>query len=282
MISAKRLRGQRRLISFAATEPDLATQEPPCSRPSRSPFAVLTSIALAVSALAAVNASAATPDAPWSATGTGSTVATSNGTTADPVLDYSVAGSSGTWTLSATAKSARQQSVNWHYKGYHAWFQVRVKIEKFVVRAGTEILAETLAGAGPVNCCVAPSGGFDYTGTTTFELQTGDVYGFRMSGSHFDRDRRLVGTLSLTVQQPASGLDLETLIKITQERINARDAQIQQLTAELAAANGARDTPKAAQLSTQIQALAEQNQKDLEMISNLLKKLDTIIKNIQP
>lgn len=250
------------------------------------PIAFLTAIALAVSALAAVNASAATPDAPWSATGTGSTVATSSGTTGDPVLDYSVAGSSGTWTLSATAKSARQQSVDWHYKGCHAWFQVRVKIEKFVVRAGQEILAETLAGAGPVNCCVAPSGGFDYTGATTFELQTGDVYGFRMSGSHFDRDRRLLGTPSLTVPQPASGLDLETLIKITQERSNARNAQIKQLTAELAAANAARDTASAAQLSTHIQALAEQNRKDLEMISNLLKKLattrDTIIKNIQP
>jgi hypothetical protein len=156
-------------------------------------------------------------------------VATSNGTTSDPMLDYSVAGSSGSWTFSATAKSARRQSVDWYYKGYHAWFQVRVKIEKFVVRGGKEILTETLAGAGPVNCCVAPSGGFDYAGTTTFDLQSGDVYGFRMSGSHLDRDRRLLGTLSLTLQQPAPDLDLGTLIKITQERINARNAQIKQL-----------------------------------------------------
>ena len=53
-----------------------------------------------------------------------------------------------------------------------------------------------------MNCCAAPSGGFDYTGTTTFDLQPGDVYGFRMSGSHLDSDRRLIGTLSLTLPDP--------------------------------------------------------------------------------
>ena len=39
---------------------------------------------------------------------------------------------------------------------------------------------------------------FDYSGTATFDLQPGDTYGFRMSGSHFDSDRRLIGTLTLT------------------------------------------------------------------------------------
>lgn len=32
----------------------------------------------------------------------------------------------------------------------------------------------------------------------TFDLQPGDVYGFRMSGSHFDSDRRLLGTLTVS------------------------------------------------------------------------------------
>ena len=156
-------------------------------------------ITLAASALTTAGASAATVDAPWSATGTASTTATSDGTSSDPVLDYSAAGSSGSWKFSATAGSARVQSVDWRYKGYHAWFMVRVAIEKFVVRGGTEIVTETLHSAGPVNCCASPSGGFDYTGKTTFDLQPGDVYGFRMSGSHFDSDRRLIGTLSLAL-----------------------------------------------------------------------------------
>ena len=156
-------------------------------------------ITLALSALTASGASAATADAPWAATGTAFTTATSDGTSSDPVLDYSVLGSGGSWRFSATAGSARVQSVDWRYKGYHAWFMVRVAIEKFVVRGGTEIVTETLHSAGPVNCCAAPSGGFDYSGTTTFDLQPGDVYGFRMSGSHFDSDRRLIGNLSLTL-----------------------------------------------------------------------------------
>ena len=114
------------------------------------------------------------------------------------MLDYSVNGYSGNWTFSNTAKSARKQPIAWRYKGYHAWFQVRVAIEQFVIRNGVEIVKQTLQSAGPVNCCAAPSGGFDYTGTATFDLQPGDVYGFRMSGSNFDSDRRLIGTLTLT------------------------------------------------------------------------------------
>ena len=137
-------------------------------------------------------------DGPWSGTGTATTTVTADGTTGNAVLDYSVNGSSGNWTFTNTAKSARKQPITWRYKGYHAWFNVRVAIEQFVIRNGTEIVKQTLQSAGPVNCCAAPSGGFDYTGTATFDLQPGDVYGFRMSGSHFDSDRRLIGTLTLT------------------------------------------------------------------------------------
>ena len=137
-------------------------------------------------------------DGPWSGTGTATTTVTADGTTGNAVLDYSVNGSSGNWTFTNTAKSARKQAITWRYKGYHAWFNVRVAIEQYVIRNGTEIVKQTLQSAGPVNCCAAPSGGFDYTGTATFDLQPGDVYGFRMSGSHFDSDRRLIGTLTLT------------------------------------------------------------------------------------
>jgi subtilisin family serine protease len=137
-------------------------------------------------------------DGPWSGTGTATTTVTSDGTTGNAVLDYSTNGYSGNWTFNNTAKSDRKQPITWRYKGYHAWFQVRVAIEQFVIRNGTEIVKQTLQSAGPDNCCAAPSGGFDYTGTATFDLQPGDVYGFRMSGSNFDSDHRLIGTLTLT------------------------------------------------------------------------------------
>ena len=137
-------------------------------------------------------------DGPWAGTGTATTTVTSDGTTGNPQLDYSVNGNSGSWTFNTTAKSARKLPISWRYKGYHAWFQVRVAIEQFVIRNGAEIAKQTLQSAGPVNCCAAPSGGFDYAGTATFDLQPGDVYGFRMSGSNFDSDARLIGTLTLT------------------------------------------------------------------------------------
>jgi hypothetical protein len=73
-----------------------------------------------------------------------------------------------------------------------------VAIEQYVIRDGVEIATKTLQSAGPVNCCAAPSGGFNYTGTATFDLQPGDEYGFRMSGGNSDRDNRLIGALTLT------------------------------------------------------------------------------------
>jgi subtilisin family serine protease len=140
----------------------------------------------------------AAADGPWSGTGTATTTVTADGTTGNAVFNYSTNGYSGNWTFSNTAKSARKQSITWRYNGYHAWYQVRVAIEQFVIRNGTEIVKQKLQSAGPVNCCAAPSGGFDYTGTATFDLQPGDVFGFRMSGGNFDSDHRLIGTLTLT------------------------------------------------------------------------------------
>ena len=141
---------------------------------------------------------AAMADGAWSGTGTGTTTVTADGANGNAVLDYSANAHSGNWTFGNTAKSARKQSIAWRYKGYHAWFQVRVAIEQFVIRNGVEIAKQTLQSAGPVNCCAAPSGGFDYTGTATFDLQPGDEYGFRISGGNFDSDNRLIGTLTLT------------------------------------------------------------------------------------
>ena len=164
-------------------------------------------------------------------------------------------------------------------------FQVRVAIERFVVRGGKEIVTEQLAGAGPVNCCVAPSGGFDYTGTSAFDLQTGDVYGFRMSGSHFDRDRRLIGTLTLTPEQPAAPVGSDTWIKEAQARIDALTAQIKQVQTEMQAASAAGDTVKAQQLMVQLQQLTNKRNEAIEILSNLLSKSagarDQIIGNIR-
>jgi hypothetical protein len=163
---------------------------------SISALATLTAASLFV---AAPSALAAAPDAPWSGTGTAAIKVADGKASDSPSLEYSVVGNKGNWTMSATAQSARKQPVEYTYSGFHAWFSVRVGIERFVTRGGKEIVKQSLHAEGPVNCCKAPSGGFTYTGKTEFDLQPGDVYGFRMSGSHGDSDRRLLGTLKLTL-----------------------------------------------------------------------------------
>jgi hypothetical protein len=166
----------------------------------RKYFAPLAATTAASLLLGAGTASAAVPDAPWSGTGMAVTTVAADGTgAAAPLFNYAVTGHNGAWTFSAVAKSARTQPVDWHYTGFHAWFDVTVAIEKFVIRDGKEIQKQSLASAGPVNCCAAPSGGFDYSGSTAFDLQAGDVYGFRMSGSNWDSDTRLNGSLALAI-----------------------------------------------------------------------------------
>ena len=59
-----------------------------------------------------------------------------------------------------------------------------------------------------------------------------------MSGSHFDRDHRLIGTLSLTPEQPAAPIGPDSWIKEAQARIDALTAQLQQVQTELQAASG--------------------------------------------
>lgn len=154
----------------------------------------------AVAFLLTAGWASAAPDAPWSGTGTGTTTLVSTGTVDDtPTLQYHVTGYKGAWELKATAKTARKQPVAWDYQGFHSWFSVRVAIEQFVSRDGKDVFTKVLASAEAALCCRAPSGGFGYKGDTTFDLQPGDVYGFRMTGSHNDSAKLLDGTLTLRV-----------------------------------------------------------------------------------
>src|SRR4051812_34895786 len=149
--------------------------------------------------LGAGSASAAAwPDGAWTGSGTAATTVTSDGTVSDPVFDYATRGRSGNWTFQASAKTARTQPIAYHYKGYHAWSRVTVGLQQFVIHNGVET-DTPLQSAGPVSCCAAPSGGFDYSGTASFVLEPNDVYGFKMSGGNFDSDNRLLGTLSLSI-----------------------------------------------------------------------------------
>ena len=130
-------------------------------------------LALALLLSIAGSASAAIPDAPWRGKGTG-TVMVWNGTTQEPMIDYTAATPAGSWELIATAKETRRQPIKWEYFGNHI-----AALEMFVSRNGQDVTKETLAGIP-----VPAPGPFGHHGESTFDLQAGDVYGFRMSGSN--------------------------------------------------------------------------------------------------
>ena len=120
-------------------------------------------------------------DAPWSGGGAGTTNIASDGSVTRPRFEYHLNGDGGLWTFSTQARSARRIVVDWCYSGFHAWFNVRVELERFIRRGDEIVFQETLTEPGRPSS----SGGFAYTGTSTFDVWPGDIYGFRMSGNDF-------------------------------------------------------------------------------------------------
>jgi hypothetical protein len=126
-------------------------------------------------------------DAPWSGVGTGAVTIAGDGTGSSPRFEYHVHGEAGEWTFSAAAGTSRCVWIAWSYAGFHAWLDVRVKLERFVRRGGGEIERETLVKTVPGGRSdVEPSGSFVCSGMSSFDVLEGDIYGFRMSGRNVD------------------------------------------------------------------------------------------------
>jgi hypothetical protein len=125
-------------------------------------------------------------DVPWSGTGTGTINVASDGVATFPRFEYQVHGHSGDWSFSTMARSERCVWIAWSYAGFHAWFDVRVELEHFVLRGSEDVERTMLARIGPENAGSDPSGGFAYGGAASFDVRPGDVYGFRMSGRDFE------------------------------------------------------------------------------------------------
>lgn len=144
----------------------------------------------------------------WVATGDGVTTL-SDGTDTAPRFQYEVTGRSGAWAFLTTASTAETKAVPYTWTGFHAFFQVRTSLAAVVYSSTGELKArQVLVDDGPVDCCEAPSDGFDYSGVVEVDVQAGDRFGFELSGSHFDIDNRLLGTF--TVDTPAPELQLPT------------------------------------------------------------------------
>ena len=153
---------------------------------------------------ALVAAPAALAASPWSGSGTGTTHTVADGTSGPAQFTYSYVnpctscGATGSWTFSTTSTTTSgPQSLAWSYTGFHAYFEVRVGLSVFV-KHGTVTTTTPLVSAGPANCCTTPSGGFSYAGTTTVTVSPGDTYGFMLTGSNFDSNATLSGTLTVT------------------------------------------------------------------------------------
>jgi hypothetical protein len=137
----------------------------------------------------------------------GATTVVSDGTTGPAQFQYAyldAAGccSTGSWTFSTVAAAPGPVQLNWTYTGSHAFFQVRVGLSAFDTPTGGAPTTTSLVSAGPANCCTSPSASFSYSGTTTLTVNTGDTYGFTMSGGNFDSNSTLNGTLTVTTTAP--------------------------------------------------------------------------------
>ncbi len=163
-------------------------------------------------------------DAPAEAAGT--FLAAGNGATGPAQFTYDVLdadpfvgnGESGEWTFYTTAAATGTMNVPWRYTGFHAFFQVTVGLEAFVIRNADEVISnQSLVATGPANCCTPPSSGFDYSGAVTFDVEAGDIYGFTLTGSNGDSNETLRGELLLGNVVPTSCANARDLYDSTED-----------------------------------------------------------------
>ncbi|MGH7746724.1 MAG: hypothetical protein ACREQ5_18510, partial [Candidatus Dormibacteria bacterium] len=139
-----------------------------------------------------------TPVVPWTGGGPATVAIGNDGTAAPAQMSYSLRSkavySRQTWSFSTTARHDDPTTVKYDYRGFHAFYKVIVFLNAFVTHNGVTTTT-SLVSAGPVNCCTSPSSGFDYKGSVTLNVQTGDTYGFQFGGSNYDSNDILSGTL---------------------------------------------------------------------------------------
>jgi len=147
------------------------------------------------------------PPAPWTASGPGTVTVVSNGTTSPAQMTYSLRSTSvyagQNWTFSTTASSG-PVTLNWNYTGFHAYYQVTAFLRAYVIHNSVTTYTG-LVSAGPENCCTAPSGGFNYSGSVTLNVQPGDTYGFQFGGRNYDSNDILQG--QVTVKTVATSMN---------------------------------------------------------------------------
>lgn len=125
----------------------------------------------------------------WTISGPGSTSSTQSAYNSW-ALNYDTV-NSGAWVASAVVTEAGDYTFDWDYSGFHAFFAVRAFLS---TSDGT-----SLVNVGPENCCTAPSAGFTYNGTYTFEnTAVNDIISFSFGGRNGDSNPTISGSLNIT------------------------------------------------------------------------------------
>jgi hypothetical protein len=137
--------------------------------------------------------------APWSATFSPSpgALVTSDGSVSNPSMHYDRSGIglfNGTWRFTTATTEAGTVTLRYHWTGFHSYFQATASIRGYLRRSGGDVYPTGVLQSGGV------SGGFEWTGMTTFSVIAGDEYGFEISGSHFDSALQLSGDLTVVPQ----------------------------------------------------------------------------------
>ena len=133
----------------------------------------------------------------WSIEGPGTTGAKADDATSSITYDYSLSGPSvwrrQTWTYQAEAPTTGPVSLDWIYSGFHAWYRPYVQIRAFADGQAGRQYNPLLEGSRR-----------EASGNLTLQLSEGQPFGFVIAGSNYDRDSRLLGTLKVDFEAPAT------------------------------------------------------------------------------
>jgi hypothetical protein len=102
-----------------------------------------------------------------------------------------------TVTFSTTADHTGPVRFDRQYDYFHAFFRVSATFQVF---------ADTSEGTNTITLVNSSSGSSQsFRGTATIEVKEGQEFGFIAGGSNFDRDSRLIGTLTISKFKAAYG-----------------------------------------------------------------------------
>lgn len=133
--------------------------------------------------------------ASWASTGPGTiTITPSTDGTDGVAFGYMLSGSAvyttQTWAFTTIAPRTQRLRLDWRYNAFHAYFAVTGSADAFAEGpSGPQSVSLYSGGSG---------GGWDATGSATLDVTAGYPFGFVITGSNFDSDARLIGTLTVT------------------------------------------------------------------------------------